>query len=255
MGHFDNENNIIEYFRCLDDKDLWPLNTDCVEILECIREDNWRKWKDSSGKSDLPPDFYSEEYSVMMDVMRIDDHTHKNKKGKKVNHTYAKESMMMKELKDSGWIDLIPKGKFITNGDSGLQTKEDHNYTWYKKNFIDVLSKHISKIDNYKKNHPGYKLVFFVFDESSTYFESLNVVSEKDMVVGNKLSAKPHIHFLDKSFIDVIKGSEVDYLIWFTPFKKDEIYSEFPKAVILDLSDLPDALIEYTEIRMISNEV
>lgn len=44
----------------------------------------------------MPPDYYSDDLKLMMDVMRIDDHSHKNKKGKKVNHTYAWESQMEK---------------------------------------------------------------------------------------------------------------------------------------------------------------
>ena len=66
----------------------------------------------------------------------------------------------------------------------------------YCKGFERTVKKHIGKIENYRNNHPGYKLIFFVFDESSgIYFEN----------EGND-AGRLHFHFLDNKFINVFKG-------------------------------------------------
>lgn len=262
MGYFDDENNIMTFFRHLQNKEISPIGEKCVEILESIQiDENWSKWKDSSGKADLPPDFYSDEFKLMMDVMRIDDHGHKNKKGKIVNHTYAKESQMEKELREAGWLDIMPNAKIVTIGQTDLPTHEDHKYTWYLKNFKDVVSNHISKISNYKKNHPNYKVVFFLCDESSAYAQAEEDISEKKLFEGCMLNAVPHLYFLDKAFIDVIRDSNIDYFIWFTPFKKHRALKngsespQLPRAVILNVKDLFIDDIKYSTQKMFSVEV
>ena len=52
---------------------------------------------------------------------------------------------------------------------SGLSTKEDHDYQKYIDNFQRVFEKHNLKVPKYKENHPGYKTIFFIYDESSAY--------------------------------------------------------------------------------------
>lgn len=131
----------------------------------------WKNWIYSGGKSDLPPDFYSDNCKLMMDVMRVDDHTHKVK-GKFINETNAKESKIQNELKSSGLKDNFPNANFIVNAITDLPTEKDHRYLWYKEMFTRVLSEYNKKVELYNKNHPGYKIIFFVFDESSQYFQT-----------------------------------------------------------------------------------
>ena len=47
---------------------LVPSRSDELEnIVETICDQKkWKKWTDSSEKSDSPPDFYSDEYKMMM---------------------------------------------------------------------------------------------------------------------------------------------------------------------------------------------
>lgn len=263
MGYFDDENNIIDFFRKLQNIETSPIGEKSVEVLNSILlDENWSKWKDSSGKADLPPDFYSDDFKLMMDVMRIDDHGHKNKKGKIVNHTYAKESQMEKELKESGLLDKMPNAKIVTIGQTNLPTQMDHNYIWYQKNFKEVISNHIKKISNYKQNHPNHKVIFFLCDESSAYGQAEEDISKINFSNSSVLKAKPHVGFIDKAFLDVIRNSEIDYFIWFTPFKKYGTFTkearlpELPKAVILNVSDLVTDYVdlEYSPRKMFSLE-
>ena len=61
MNYFDNENRIIERLQRVDSSLVYfPVEKeDLVVIFEAIHsEEQWMRWRDSSGKSDPPPDFY-----------------------------------------------------------------------------------------------------------------------------------------------------------------------------------------------------
>lgn len=76
MDIFDNEKKIIEYFQSMvstSEVALFPQNDEMEQVfLSIYDEELWGKWVDTSGKNDPPPDFYCDEYGLMMDVMRID---------------------------------------------------------------------------------------------------------------------------------------------------------------------------------------
>lgn len=84
------------------------------------------------------------------------------------------ENIMLKELESSGILDkLSPDATVITLTDSKLKTEEAHNYVRYFENFRRIVKKHSKQVNNYRNNYPNYKLIFFVFDESSgCYFET-----------------------------------------------------------------------------------
>ncbi len=136
-------------------------------VNKVCSQKEWMNWIDSSGKSAPPPDFYSDEFRLMMDVMRVNDHEQKGKKGKLHNPSIAHERDMYKELEQAGIIEQFPNAKVVLTGVTQLPTYEDHNYDLYLKCFRRVVSKHIDSIPLYQKNHPGYKVIFLVFDESS----------------------------------------------------------------------------------------
>lgn len=51
------------------------------ELCNIIQSGNfWKDWVDASAHDAPPPDFYSNKYGLMMDVMKIDDNTRKTKK-------------------------------------------------------------------------------------------------------------------------------------------------------------------------------
>ena len=65
---------------------------------------------------------------------------------------------------------------------------------------------------------------------------------------GQIIKAYPHLWWTDRNIMNVLKGSNVDYVIWFTPFKHfnslEEV--ELPKVIILDVKEYPyDGLKEY----------
>ena len=151
MNYFDDENNIIhEFHRVPDDKVYFPnLNDEIEELYISIHDYKpWKKWIYSAGKNDPPPDYYNDDLHLMMDVMRVDDHTIIGNKGKPVNYTNAGESKLRKELEDSGILENFPDlKKVIIIPKTNLSTEEDHNYLFYRDSFKRVIEDHISKID------------------------------------------------------------------------------------------------------------
>lgn len=102
MNLFDNESSILSFFKdsfMAEETALFPYGSELPELLQRItKESNGAKWVISSGKADPPPDFYCDEFALMMEVMRIDDHAYKNRKGKVINPTNSQESKMQNEL-------------------------------------------------------------------------------------------------------------------------------------------------------------
>lgn len=85
MNYFDDEENILEWFRnTFEQQVLFPIeNDECIELyLSLSDEQKLPDWINSSGKGDPPPDFYNSKINMMMDVMRVDDHGHIVGKGK-----------------------------------------------------------------------------------------------------------------------------------------------------------------------------
>lgn len=264
MDIYDNEINIISYFQELETTQilLLPESSKRVEqICRLVHEkSNWKKWIDTSAKNALPPDFYCEFEKVMMDVMRIDDHENISAKGKIVNPTRVRETQMIKKLRDAGVLDAFPNAAPIVIAKTDLPTEQDHNYNFYLNSFTRTVQNHIDKIQNYKRNHPGFKTIFFIFDESSPYFEATDEISE--ITEGMYCSGKPHLWFFDENFINVFTNADVDYLIWFTPYKYCRLFAngsddsiELPVATVIDIMNKDFQTIHYDSHKMVSAEV
>ena len=260
MGIFDKENEIIEYFQTIvspPEVALIPENDETEQVFQSISdEESWAKWTDTSGKNDPPPDFYCDEYGLMMDVMRVDDHGYISEKGKTVNPTLTREREVTKELQENGILDQFPGAKLHLLVDTKLSTEEDHNYRFYRDNFVRTVEAHKKKIHRYRENHPNCKVIFFVFDESSAYMEPLRKTNNP--VKGQLHCGRVHVWFNDSAFIKVLKDSDIDYIVWFTPYKKIEFLGkglDLPRAVVYNIKDLPQEQFEYNEDRMMSVEV
>ena len=221
---------------------LFPSqNPELEDIVNKVcNQKEWMKWKDSSDKSAPPPDFYSDDFKLMMDVMRVNDHEQKGKKGKLHNPSKAHEREMFKELEQAGIIARFPRAKVFLNGDTHLPTYEDHNYKLYLKCFTRVISKHVESIPLYKTNHPAYKVVFFVYDESTAYFElSVTVDKNQQLTKGELMEGQPHYFFIDQDFLEVFIDKGIDYLFWYAPYKMFENIIppiEMPSLCVYDLS-------------------
>ncbi len=240
---------------------LIPNNKKTINIYNLFHnEENWKKWKDSSSKDDLPPDFYNDEKTIMMDIMRVDDHAYENEKGKIINPTNKRENELMKELSNKNPFlkKAAEEGRLFINPDSGLRGIDDHNYIFYIKNMERVIKKHIDKIPLYLKNHPDYKIIFTIMDESSLYaLDEYNNINGFPVKVGEKYFVKPHLWWDDSNFLKHFEGSQVDYLIWLTPYKNFDMRNEqMPRSTIIDLKKLKySKLKQYPIDKMYSMEI
>jgi len=260
MNRYDKEDYIIEDFQELSTKEIYLLNNDIStrKVLESIhKRKQWRKWVNSSSKKSLPPDFYNDQLGMMMDVMRVDDHSFVDHKGNVINPTLKRESQLIKEM-----IQLNPflkkiaeNGDIIVSADSGLRGEKDHNYKFYCEGFNRVVDKHVKKIKNYKKNHPGYKMIFFILDESSPYMVSTD--SYRPRNPGEIVQGELHRWWSDYEMLKCFINSDVDYLIWFSPYKHFESVEriEPPFATIFDVKRIDyNSLIHYSEANVFSME-
>lgn len=261
MNLFDKEERIIDRFQDLRRKEvlIYPKNFEMLKIYKSIhRRRSWKKWTNSSGKSELPPDYYNEKDKIMMDVMRIDDHAFVNEDGRVINPHNQRESKLIKELseKSPSLKEAAIEGRLIIIPDSGLRGYQDHNYDFYIKNFQRVIEKHITKIPLYQHSHPNFKTIFLIFDESSPYMQCLD--EKRPTKAGEIFFAEPHLWWLDNNMIKIIKDSKIDYLVWVTPFKYFDSVEKvvLPQAVIYDVSKIKyDKLIKYKNNDMQSAEM
>jgi len=264
MNTFNDENRIIEYFQSgvKNESVYFPSQTKgAVHAFESIHlESNWIKWTDSSGKAEIPPDFYCDELQLMMEVMRVDDHSYKNRKGKLVNPTLARESKMLKELKDSGILDIVPNARNIfINSKTDLPTNEDHNYIFYLKNFERVIGNHSKNVKAYRKNHPNKKLIFFIMDESSAYLQAESIIcAKKERIAGEVFEGAPHYFWEDSDFVQLIKNSDADYVFWYAPYKLIRTIDgmvHLPQVCIYDINALEMETEKYDVNLMMSSEI
>ena len=219
---FDDEENILAYYRDSDNRPLaFPQSDDIWKIFQATNDEElWKTWKNSHSKSDLPPDFYNEELKLMMEVMRFDDQATNSGK---THATKAKENQMLEQLRGLGVKEDFPNLKqILLLGNSDLSINDDHNFARYRDNFARVVLKHSKKAEQYRENHPGYKLAFFVFDETSGIYFDRGRQKKSILSKGNSILARPHMYWADSVFVDIINNSQADYFIWFKPYNNFE---------------------------------
>ena len=254
MAFYDNELNIVNEFIEVLPEEILIFDDNGEILLNSVCDNN--NWINSSGKSDPPPDMYSNKYNLMMDIMRVDDHTSITKKGKMYNPHRIKENKTYKEIQQ--WIaksDITLTGDNLVNTVTDLPTSEDHSYDKYLNEFSRVVKKHDESYNLYIENHPNMKLIYFILDESSPYLRS----KEKNIIVkaGNKIRARLHLFFYDSSFINVLKESKADYVIWYAPFKHFDSLEkvELPKVIMYTKDNLNKMeCIKYNQSEMYSIE-
>lgn len=196
-----------------------------------------KSWINSFSKSVPPPDFHNNKHKLMLEVMRIDDcvNTINNKK---IDNSFAKSNKLARKLfgnnykKDvNGYLFTIPN----TNDSN------EFNFEGYLNNFERVILDHSKKIPNYRRNHPKCKIiVFLVCDESNDYVQ---VSNEKDLVKENEINLDLkdsiiHCCFYDSKFIEIIKKSDADFVIWWgynkSIFGNNKKF-KYPEACIYDV--------------------
>lgn len=243
MNLYDKEVRIISKFQDLKIKDirLFPINLKTLLVYRTIHNKRiWKQWIDTSSKKEPPPDFYNNKLKLMIDVMRIDDHSYINEKGRIINRHNERESKLIKELigKNKVFKEILERGNLHITTYSGVVGREDHNYSLYVSNFKRVVEKHINKIKQYQQNHPGFKTVFVIFDESTPYMKLIDCEPPKQ--VGDLMHGDLHSWWKDSNMLNIIKDSNIDYLIWMTPFKLFNSMQSvrYPLAVIYEVSKI-----------------
>ena len=256
--YYDNEFNILKDIHELEKSECLIISDDIgtenyfstASIIDDIISDSgFVKWKDNT-KSKFPPDLINEEDSLMMEVMRVDDHSPDGKK----NPVLAKQRKMSEKIRPL--LEQFPKDvRIIINAVTDLPTEKDHNYKFYYSSFQRTIRKHLSKLSTYRKNHPNKKMIFLVFDETTgNYFE-------KAFVQENQLIGRPHIPFFDKRFLNEFIDSTIDYLMWYIPYNHSETMGaqiSLPRLTIIDIKNARNGVMlqkyEYDENKMISSE-
>lgn len=262
MNYLDKEDRIIDLFQdsAFQDAIFVGASRDALSVYGAVHNrTKWRNWTNSSGKSDPPPDYFSKTYGLMMDVMRTDDHTRLNKYGKAVNPTNQKEAQIQKELAENGFLDMFPHvDGVLVNAVTDLPSREDHNYQFYYSAFQRVIQKHIASIPLYKKNHPDCKVVFFIMDESSGYVQATDKrLARRGTKHGESFLFEPYNQFLDRRFVASFMNADIDYLIWYAPYKRfdSNLPTPPPSVCVYDVKRInPNELIDYPEEMIISTE-
>lgn len=251
MNYYDKESRILDSFRLLSSEEILCVTGSGNEksLIDSILDDEqWKKWIESAGKDDPPPDYYNSTTHIMMDVMRVGDHP-------AYSPVNRKESEIQKEIAESGIMASFPNVECpLVNAITDLPTDEDHNYNFYYENFNRVVNKHKKHIASlYEKNHPGFKTVFFIMDETSGGY-AINYGIADD---GMSFRAAMHLWWLDSNFMNCILNSDIAFLIWYTPYVMITTMEigvlDLPKAVVIDVAEMrlhKDRLQKYNSRQM-----
>ena len=256
--YFDNELNILRDIHRLSPSECFIISDKegsknyykTARIIDKILdEEAISNWIDNS-KSNLPPDLINEKNSLMIEVMRVDDHSRDGKN----NPTLARQREISREAQP--FLEQISNNaRFIVNAITDLPTEEDHNYMFYYSSFQRAMRKHLSKLEKYKKNHPNKKVIFLVLDETS------GVYCEKVPNKDNQFLARLHFPFFDNRFLNEFIDSDLDYLLWYIPYNHYKTHGEhiiLPRLILFDVKNAKkgDMLqrFNYDETKMVSNE-
>lgn len=74
-------------------------------------------------------------------------------------------------------------------------------------------------------------------------------------------SGRPHLWFEDDAFVSLIKDSDIEYLIWFTPYKYCDMFDagcgriKFPKVTVINTKSINAPFIQYKTSNMVSTEL
>lgn len=204
-----------------------------------------------NGHSAQPPDYYSDIYSVMFDVLRIND----SEVRKSYNPVKIRERNKYNEVinKIDGMVHHDIKLAVSTES----SCISEHTYKNYIKNGQRVICSHIRKIALWKKKHPEIKYKgLFIFDETEVYYEGISIPSgsmnpDKAWLRWVDYNKGLHKPWLDRKLIQQIYESELDFVIWFCPYKPcgiaRKIGLDFPYMTIIDTRFHFNDYIEYPD--------
>ena len=257
MNYFDNEENVIEHLQLTSCKEILFINrtVGAQKFFSSIYDPKaFSNWINSSGKDAPPPDFYSDKYKYMLEVMRIDDYIIGYNSPNTLESSFIKK--VDEERRQNG-LPTIQESNIKLLYIPDMSKASNNGYSTYIDNFKRIVQKHINKIKIYQKNHPGYKLGFLIFDESPGY---LNVEDKNiELKAGEKVYGYRHFYFWDKNLVEVFMNADIDYVIWATPYKNIAANPRiYPKICVFDLKHRgmwKHKLITYNENELLCLEV
>lgn len=263
--NFDNEQNILNlmlmYFNMgMNDVRLFKENSFERKILRFIQ--NIRSFTENNGHDCPPPDYYSDEFSCMFDVLRINDSEVK----KTYNPIISQEQQMRKEYKKEGLLDspyFQVAFEAATSGDVN-----EHSFPKYKKQAQRVIKEHIDKIPLWIKEHPSIQHKgLLVFDETGLCFEETKAHVKDDYfsyTFNRDRGLIIHETWNDIDFIQPIYESKLDFVIWFNPYKNNNevLYNynmanhdnpnvKYPAIIIVDTRFKRTEYIKYNYAKLV----
>jgi len=247
MIRYDNENLIMMDVISLSKEDIHYVTGSNFEkeLYQKILCD-WGNWTVNNSSQSPPPDYFSNKHSIMFDVFRIND----SEKKKGYNPLIDEERRIEKEfIKRMN----IPSNKQIVSfivADLNKPYDEIYTFVQYKNHANRVTKQHINKINKCKELHQGFKIGYLICDESDLYVERLFYIGDKKGKSPRlSLFKKVHFPFYDRNFMAQLIENDVDFVIWYTPYKfRTNKKLSFTKIHIIDLKEYnEDYYINYNE--------
>lgn len=205
-----------------------------------------------NSHSAQPPDFYSDKYSMMFDVLRVND----SEIRKSYNPVLMRERNRYNELSKKFGDRFTDDAPMFIQVDS---VDDKHTYKNYVRQSSRVIGSHIKKLPLWEQKCPTIKNKgLFVFDDTEVYFSGWSMPSGKSEL-GHEwlrvfLGKEPIVHmpWLDRSFIAQIYESEIDFVVWFCPCKPYSDISlrygvKFPSVAIIDTRFFFDKYVDYPD--------
>ena len=211
---FDNEQNILNYLLTRTNQTLLLRgNSFEKKILRYIKD--IKSFTSNNGHGDLPPDYYSDKYSIMFDVLRVNDTEVK----KTYNPLKIEERKIRQLAKEQELLDL-PNIAPVLEVDEPDDVNA-HTYQKYCKQASRTIGEHIRKIPLWIKEHPAIKNKgLLVFDETEFCFEgSITSVGHGQFLYRYKSPLIIHEAWNDENFVKQIYEADLDFVIWFCPYK------------------------------------
>lgn len=250
-----SETDIFNDVKETETTDIYVDSINSQKLIELVQQVAWIDTSED-GSGHQPPDFFNVEHKLMIDTMKVDDVVTK-KRGKK-HPDKQRQSSMLRELKDAGFLDQLPNlDRVFLNPDmSDIPAGEHHTYAAYLSNLTRIVEGHIRSIKNvYQKNHPGFQTAFLLYDESTLYWQTSDLVDEVKYKQGQGVFGQPHIPWQDKSFLNVLMAEGLDFVIWIMPWKNPPMTEILPRIAVLDLNNVDEVnLKEYDPRYMHSDE-
>ena len=212
--NFDDEQNILNFLMIHIGRTLL-LKGNSFERKLFRYIQNINLFSSNNGHSDLPPDYYSDELSVMFDVLRVNDTEVK----KTYNPLKMEERKMRNLAKEQELLDL-PNIMPVIEVDEPDDVNA-HTYQKYRKQAHRTIAEHIRKIPLWVKEHPSIKHKgLLVFDETEFCLEGfIASVGNGQFLYQYKFPLVIHESWNDENFFKQIYESDLDFVIWFCPYK------------------------------------